>query len=203
MDSDAVLPLAAVATTLALFGTSIVSARRYIATSSTAGESHIPFLAQFANCSLWIKYALATADPPVLIVNLAGAACSLYAAHSFWSASTHESRQIVEKHLAIAVVALVVALYYVKAWDPDALGFFAASGSIAMFASPLAGLATAISTKSTLHMSLPLSLASTVVPLLWTLYGLSRTDPVMYVPNAIATVLGGIGLALFAVYGRR
>jgi solute carrier family 50 (sugar transporter) len=197
------LEIAAILSTVGFFMTNFIDLREFRRQKSTGRSSIIPFLAQFTNCTLWLKYGLLLNNDSIISVNIVGLIIAIISIYVFF-VYTHQ-KDDTERKIQITLAFLVAVLLYIIVFYSEEtkyqLGFVTAFFGILMFGSPLINLSRVIQTKSTVGLiSLPMTAASLVVCTLWTLIGYQINDIFVILPNFAGGVLAVIQFVFILAY---
>jgi len=209
-ESSLVFILSPIATiiTIAVFLSPWKTVQEIQATKNVGSLSCNPFISTFMNCLLWITYGYLSANNTVLFVNCVGLSTSVYYIYVFYTNISRLEKDKLNKTLIMAGVIISAVYFYgfVMTGENDVvfnMGVFASVFSIIMFGAPLEKMVTVIRTKSTESMIFPLALMSFVCALSWSFYGYLIGDKFVLIPNAMASVLSALQLALFVLYPSR
>jgi solute carrier family 50 protein (sugar transporter) len=197
------LEYAAIVATVAFFCTNFVQINEFRKQRTTGKASIAPFLAQFVNCTLWLKYGLLIQNTTISSVNMVGFTISILSLIAYYLYTLN--REVVERKIQVTMGFLVAILVYVTVFFSqrvlNQLGFMTAFFGVVMFGSPLVTLSQVVKTKSTEGLlSLPMSLASFVVCSLWTSLGYVMEDVFVMTPNFLGGILAAGQLLLFFIY---
>ncbi|KAA8526732.1 hypothetical protein F0562_009039 [Nyssa sinensis] len=108
--------------------------------------------------------------------------------------------------LLLAVIGLFAAIVVGSLHLSDCdmrrifIGFLSSASLISMFASPLCIINLVIQTRNIEFMPFYLSLSTFLMSTSFFLYGCFNSDPFVYVPNGMGTILGIVQLALYSYY---
>ncbi|MQL70873.1 hypothetical protein Taro_003210 [Colocasia esculenta] len=171
--------------------------------------SPIPYLATLLNCMLWVFYGTPVVHPHSLLVitiNSIGLVLESIYLIIFIRYATSAGRCKVFKFLAVEMVFMaalgVGVLLGAHTYGKRSLivGVMCVIFGTCMYAAPLAAMKNVIKTRSVKYMPLPLSLASFLNGVCWTLYALLRFDIFITIPNGLGTLLGFAQLLLYGCY---
>ncbi|KAE8700563.1 Bidirectional sugar transporter SWEET2a [Hibiscus syriacus] len=149
---------------------------RIIRNGSTEQFSGMPYIYALLNCLICLWYGLPLVSP------------------------------VEDAGFLVSVSAIFAAIVFVSLRFLDApsrqhsVGYLSVASLISMFASPLLIINLVIKTRSVEYMPFSLSLATFLMSLAFFVYGMSKHDAFIYVPNGIGTGLGTLQLALYAYF---
>eukprot|EP01112_Ceratiomyxa_fruticulosa_P014855 TRINITY_DN4308_c0_g2_i10.p1 TRINITY_DN4308_c0_g2~~TRINITY_DN4308_c0_g2_i10.p1 ORF type:complete len:225 (-),score=28.16 TRINITY_DN4308_c0_g2_i10:226-900(-) len=203
-----VLSLVASGLTIAMFFSPWKTISDVIVRKSVGSLSWSPFFWTFLNCTLWVSYGFLTNTLPVLVVNSFGVVASIYFLANYYLYCPLAERSNLTSTLLKGIVGVVAVWSFLKWFSepenrPIHLGLIASVVCLIMFSSPLGKIDQVVRARSTEGMIFSLSLMSVCSALAWTLYGLTISDPFVYGPNSIATIVSMVQLALFYIYPAR
>lgn len=151
------------------FHRSVQCAFKMLQTKSLQGMSSLPFSSLLANSIVWTCYGLLRGDQTVIVPNGAGI---LAGAFCMWAYNTISKAG--DEFLTFGILALLsvtTGWAYIQK-QADFLGSVGCLLSILLLGAPLATFGKVVREKSTTSMSFPISMASFLNSLSWTLYGL-------------------------------
>lgn len=151
------------------FHRSVQCAFKMLQTKSLQGMSSLPFSSLLANSIVWTCYGLLRGDHTVIVPNGAGI---LAGAFCMWAYNTISKAG--DESLTFGILALLsvtTGWAYIQK-QADFLGSIGCLLSILLLGAPLATFGKVVREKSTTSMSFPISMASFLNSLSWTLYGL-------------------------------
>lgn len=149
---------------------------------------------------LWLKYGAFLGDSALIIVNGVGALVSLVTLLIYYCYTN--DRPAVER-TALYTLANIAALFLVVrlGWiAPQWVGLVAMLASITMFAAPLIAIKNIIRKKDSSVLSLTSILMTLAAALAWTVYGFTKKDAFIVVPNAIGGIMGSLQMLLYCKY---
>jgi solute carrier family 50 protein (sugar transporter) len=197
------LEYTAIVATIAFFCTNLLQINEFRKQRTTGKASIAPFLAQFVNCTLWLKYGLLIHNTTISSVNLVGFSISIVSLIAYYL-YTHDKDKV-ERKVQVTMAFLVSLLVYVTVYFSERviyqLGFVTAFFGVVMFGSPLVTVSQVVKGRSTDGLlSLPMSIASFVVCALWTSIGYIMEDVFVITPNFLGGILAAVQLLLLFVY---
>ncbi|KAL0479753.1 hypothetical protein AKO1_007547 [Acrasis kona] len=166
--------------------------------------STFPFFCMTINCLFWVSYAFLIEDYVILICNGIGLFLSFY--YHFEIHKVIDNKRNYFYKLAASFSVYLLGMIVSFLFNPETevaasrLGFICATAAILMIGSPLSSIKYVIEKKNAESIPLLLAVAATANSLNWTLYGLVLSNPNIYVPNGVGTVLGSIQLGLKYMY---
>ncbi|KAH7545085.1 bidirectional sugar transporter SWEET2a isoform X2 [Ziziphus jujuba] len=188
-----------------LFLSPLPTFRRIIRNQSTEQFSGLPYVYALLNCLICFWYGSPFVSPGVILVatvNSIGAFFqSIYL--SIFILYAERAIKLRMTGLLLAAFALFAIIVFVsmRMFDVDErqifVGYLSVVSLISMFASPLFIIELVIKTRSVEFMPFYLSLSTFLMSLSFSLYGMFKYDPFIYVPNGIGTVLGLVQLILY------
>jgi solute carrier family 50 protein (sugar transporter) len=210
MPAPALLRVAATLASVALMVSPFPDFHRVHANKATGEVALLPVVALFANCFMWVTYALLTgAYFPLLGVNLLGVAtCTGFVAIFYrWSTTRAE----VVRVCASAALALTAAALYAAAGARGltgqtlgevvaTLGPVCVVVNVMLFISPLKTTGKVLRTKSSASLPFSLCAATFGCSFLWAVLSFLDDDLFVMAPNALGTVLSGFQVALCVAY---
>ncbi|XP_062016655.1 bidirectional sugar transporter SWEET2a-like [Rosa rugosa] len=191
-----------------LFVSPIPTFKRIIRNKSTEQFSGLPYIYAFLNCLICLWYgspAVKTGIILVATVNSFGAVFQLIYI-SIFIAYAEKEIKVRMLGLLLVVLAIFGLIVYVslRVLDYDGrqtfVGYLSVFSLISMFASPLFIIKLVIKTRSVEFMPFYLSLATFLMSLSFSAYGVFKEDPFLYFPNGIGTILAIVQLALYFYY---
>lgn len=186
-----------------------------------AGEfSCMPYIFQAGNCALWLVYIYADPTPaqraqllPALLANAVGVSIGGSMCLFFASFATAAQRRTVASTVFPLVVCTVMLYFHVKAaaWSVDhdgqmtgprkralqLTGLFCLLANIACYMGPLAGVRHALETKSTQYLPVSLGIATIACSLPWLAFGLTTSQPAIWLANACGLVCGTAQVSVY------
>lgn len=162
-----------------------------------------------ANCFLWTVYGILKQESKIWATNGIGIAFGLFYFLRFIQFAPPKSPSFpgsITQHITaclgvLAASAIIIASFPV----PEAaaiIGNLAVLFCVAMFASPLASLATVLKTKSASSIPLPFTLATVMNCVLWSVAGLFQMkDMKIYFPNLLGLTFGLAQVLLKLIFG--
>ncbi|XP_015894994.3 bidirectional sugar transporter SWEET2 [Ziziphus jujuba] len=193
---------------IGLFVSPIHTFRRILRNRSTEQFSGLPYIYALLNCLICLWYGMPIISPDnlmVLTVNSAGAVFQLVYIILFISYA-EKSQKVRMLVLLLAVFGLFAIIVGGSLQIIDfsmrrmVVGLLSCASLISMFASPLFIINLVIRTRSVEFMPFYLSLSTFLMSTSFLLYGLFNSDPFIFVPNGIGTILGIVQLALYFYY---
>lgn len=186
-----------------------------IVREGSVGEfSAFPYVVQICNCALWVTYSLAdkgnpfTGDGKMLWPFTCNAAGVLLAGLAYVVYFTYCSRA--ERQAVVLVswppFALILgfAVYVflktgeARQWTAENIaGNLCLAVNIVMYMGPLAGLHTALTTRSTRYLPLSLGVTTLTCSLPWFLFGVAVANYTIWFPNACGIVFGVVQILVF------
>jgi len=107
----------------------------------------------------------------------------------------------VQQHVQGMMALATAALYYANVKKTKPIGNIGVITNLAMYASPLAAVKTVLASKTSDAIPLPLTVASLLSCILWTLTGyLDMKDAYVFAPCAAGIILGLMQVSLKLVY---
>lgn len=212
MPAPALLRVAATLASVVLMVSPFPDFQRVHANKATGEVALLPVVALFANCFMWITYALLTgAYFPLLAVNLLGVATCTGFIGIFYRWTAPANRGDVVSVCARAALALSAAALYAAAgargWTGQTLaevvstlGPVCVVVNIMLFISPLKTTGKVLRTRSSASLPFSLCAATFGCSLLWAFLSLLDDDLFVMVPNALGAVLSGFQVALCIAY---
>lgn len=194
-----------------LFVSPISTFRRILRNQSTEQFSGLPYMYALLNCLLCMWYGtplVSSNNVLVMTVNSVGAVFQL-AYITLFIIYAEKVKKIRMLGLLLAVFGLCAIIVAGSLQITDSImrrmfvGFLSGASLISMFASPLFIINLVIRTKSVEFMPFYLSLSTFLMSSCFFLYGLLNSDPFIYVPNGIGTILGIVQLVLYFHYKNR
>ncbi|XP_059661392.1 bidirectional sugar transporter SWEET2 [Cornus florida] len=191
-----------------LFVSPIPTFRRIIRNQSTEQFSGLPYIYALLNCLICAWYGtpvVSTDNILVMTVNSLGAVFQMtYIILYITYAEKAKKLRMFGLLLGIFGLFAIIVVGSLQIIDGvtrrAVIGFLSGASLISMFASPLFIINLVIRTKSVEFMPFCLSLSTFLMSTSFFLYGFFNSDPFVYVPNGIGTVLGILQLALFSYY---
>ncbi|CAN6689582.1 unnamed protein product [Malus baccata var. baccata] len=177
--------------------------------------SGLPYIYALLNCLICSWYGMLVVKTGIILVatvNSVGAVFQLVYLSMF---ITYAERAIKVKlvpilelsmELIVAVVVVFTFVVFVSLGllDYDErqtfVGYLSVASLISMFASPLFIIKLVIKTRSVEFMPFNLSLATFLMSLSFSAYGVFKNDHFLYIPNGIGTILGLVQLAMYSYY---
>ncbi|XP_052848410.1 sugar transporter SWEET1 [Drosophila gunungcola] len=163
-----------------------------------------PFLGGVVLTVLSLKLANIMNDAAMINTNLIGLVINFVFLVGFYYYASSGSRGTIWKQVGCSSVFLLVVTAYANFEDPAKiefrLGMLITGILVWLVGSPLLHLPQIIEKKSTEGMPFPIILAGNMVAASWMVYAISIKNTVMVLQNLLLLVLGGIQLAMFAIY---
>ncbi|XP_058196051.1 bidirectional sugar transporter SWEET2-like [Rhododendron vialii] len=193
---------------IVLFVSPIPTFRRIIRSKSTEQFSGLPYVYGLLNCLICLWYGMPIVSPGIIhiaTVNSVGAIFqSIYLTIYIIHAEKAKKVKMIGLLLAILAAFIIIAFVSLKLFEPPNrqifVGYLSVFSLISMFASPLFAINLVIKTRSVEFMPFYLSLATFLMSLSFFTFGMFKSDPFIFVPNGIGTVLGIIQLVLYYYY---
>lgn len=193
---------------IVLFVSPIPTFRRIIRSKSTEQFSGLPYIYGLLNCLICLWYGMPIVSPGIIhiaTVNSVGAIFqSVYLIIYIIHAEKAKKVKMIGLLLAILAAFIIIAFVSLKLFEPPNrqifVGYLSVISLISMFASPLFAINLVIKTRSVEFMPFYLSLATFLMSLSFFAFGMFKSDPFIFVPNGIGTVLGVIQLVLYYYY---
>ncbi|KAM1917745.1 hypothetical protein ACFX13_037309 [Malus domestica] len=193
-----------------LFVSPIPTFKRIVKTKSTEQFSGLPYIYALLNCLICSWYGMPAVKTGIILVatvNSIGAVFQLVYLSIF---IRHAERAIKLRMMGLIAAVIVVFAFVVfvtlELLDYDErqmfVGYLSVASLISMFASPLFIIKLVIKTRSVEFMPFNLSLATFLMSLSFSAYGVLKEDPFLYIPNGIGTILGLVQLALYSYYSK-
>lgn len=184
--------------------------KRIIGSRSTEQFSGLPYIYALLNCLICLWYGTPIVSPGIILVftvNSIGAVFQLVYITIF-IVYAEGTKKVQLKMLGwlvgvIAVFAIIVSVSVYVFEPPNRqmfVGFLSVLSLISMFASPLFIINLVIKTRSVEYMPFYLSLATFLMSLSFSVYGLFQHDLFISVPNGIGAILGVVQLVLYFRY---
>lgn len=193
----------ATVTTIALFLRGVGLVKKVRRQGSLGAVTLVPWAAQVASCTLWLKYGILIGDVTVILVNTFGALAGAYylaAIHPF-TRPTDDFWLSPAVGAAIAYPVLIGATF-IEGYN-DCVQFIGCCASflaVALFGSPLAVVGKVIKNRHAGHMDYIQCLMGFICSASWTLYGTMIGDPFVRLPNLAGMGLAAGQLFLFLIY---
>ena len=109
-----------------------------------------------------------------------------------------------DQHVQGFVSVLAFVLWFAKAKKSGPIGKVGVLINMAMYASPLAAIKAVLETKSSESIPLPLTVASLVSCILWTICGyLDMHDPYVWLPTTFGIIFGLAQVALKLAFNEK
>ena len=163
----------------------------------------LPYSCMACNCILWTCYGALRHTPSIWMPNGVSFLLSLYYMHSFIESANESSARSIDENrsfmLQIGTVGGIIAAAGLAFHNDcsEAVGSAAVLLCMALFASPLSTLKTAIETKSAASIPLPFTLASLLACFFWSVTGfLELHDMNVILPNFTGFLFGLAQLGL-------
>ncbi|TMW98933.1 hypothetical protein EJD97_003285 [Solanum chilense] len=181
---------------------------RIMRNQSTEQFSGLPYIYGLLNCLICAWYGTPLVSPDNLLVtsvNSVGAIFQL-AYIVLYVTYTEKEKKFRMFGWILTVFGLFVIIVLGSLFILDLelrriiIGSLSCASLISMFASPLLIINLVIRTRSVEFMPFCLSLSTFLMSASFLLYGIFSSDPFIYVPNGIGTLLGVTQLLLFAHY---
>ncbi|KAK9268646.1 hypothetical protein L1049_000403 [Liquidambar formosana] len=193
---------------LGLFVSPIPTFRRIVRNRSTENFSGLPYIYALLNCLICLWYGtplISSNNISVTSVNSVGAVFQLIYIIVFITHAEKEQKvKMLGLLLAVLGIFAIIVVGSLQVTDRSMrrmfVGLLSAASLISMSASPLFIINLVIRTKSVEFMPLYLSLSTFLMSASFFTYGIFNSDPYIYVPNGIGTILGIVQLALYSYY---
>ncbi|KAG5517099.1 hypothetical protein RHGRI_037750 [Rhododendron griersonianum] len=193
---------------IVLFVSPIPTFRRIIRSKSTEQFSGLPYIYGLLNCLICLWYGMPIVSPGIIhiaTVNSVGAIFqSVYLIIYIIHAEKAKKAKMIGLLVAILAAFIIIAFVSLKLFEPPNrqifVGYLSVISLVSMFASPLFAINLVIKTRSVEFMPFYLSLATFLMSLSFFAFGMFKSDPFIFVPNGIGTVLGVIQLVLYYYY---
>lgn len=151
---------------------------------------------------------------PLFVQCIIGEAANLVFIGLYYKHSTANDRRKVLRMCSIAAAGLVIVMIYVILATAGVtreshreiekiMGYISVVINICMYGSPLEVMRNVIRIKSAAALPIAFSATSFVNCALWVAFGVADNDMFVLTPNAIATALSAIQIALYLIYPPR
>eukprot|EP00405_Crypthecodinium_cohnii_P018177 CAMPEP_0206460974 /NCGR_PEP_ID=MMETSP0324_2-20121206/25060_1 /ASSEMBLY_ACC=CAM_ASM_000836 /TAXON_ID=2866 /ORGANISM="Crypthecodinium cohnii, Strain Seligo" /LENGTH=248 /DNA_ID=CAMNT_0053932757 /DNA_START=33 /DNA_END=779 /DNA_ORIENTATION=- len=183
---------------------------------TTGNYALLPYTAGILNAATWVSYTAVTPDRlQTAVTNGTGVASMTVWLILFTKYSPDRGAvlsQIAAVFVIWAVLTIMAVHFITDDWftplrkgetcKTEFLGMFCIAFNILLYGSPLSAAKRVIETQSVANMPLPLSLATTVCSLMWSIYSILVQDAWVGLPNMAGTLLGLLQLCIYAKYCR-
>ncbi|XP_050104840.1 bidirectional sugar transporter SWEET2a-like [Malus sylvestris] len=186
--------------------------KRIVITKSTEQFSGLPYIYALLNCLICSWYGLPVVKTGIILVATVNSVVAV-----FQLVYLSMFIRYTERAIKLRMMGLIAAIFVVFAFvvfvslgllDYDErqtfVRYLSVASLISMFASPLFIIKLVIKTRSVEFMPFNLSLATFLMSLSFSAYGVFKKDPFplckCYIPNGIGTILGLVQLALYSYY---
>jgi uncharacterized protein with PQ loop repeat len=200
-----IIGLLGIIPTLAMFGSPLLTMYRRWKSADPIPTPNMldPMVGQFANCSVWIAYAIISANPIVIACNSAGFLVAILGMIVYYLRTAAEflKRQRIILAVVIAIVAGIIFLEAAILPSNVVLhisGSIAVVGSFILYSAPISVIKKVWDTKSTQSLSLPASCGMLFNATWWTVYGIMKPDVFMFLSNVVGIFI--MGFALFTLW---
>ncbi|XP_077290528.1 sugar transporter SWEET1 [Arctopsyche grandis] len=194
---------AAVITTVVQFLAGTIVCRKYVQ-KGTAGESSgFPFVCGILLCGLWHRYGWLKGDNSIILVNSIGVLLQLSYVFVYYRYTIRKSIVLYQVLAVFTILGIVYSYTLYETNEKLAIertGLISSVVTLIFIAAPLTMLLHVMQVRSTETLPFPIILMSSIVSILWFLYGLIVEDPFMVVTNAIGAILAVCQLFLFVIY---
>ncbi|KAJ3323964.1 hypothetical protein HDV06_000940 [Boothiomyces sp. JEL0866] len=181
---------------MGLFLTNAYDVYQFYKLKSTGNSSALPLISTLVNCALWYKYGSLLDQPTMTTVNGIGLLVTLICIYTFFIYSPNQ--HLIERQITFTLLFLIAVLGYVQLNPSNVviqLGYMVSGVNILMYATPAVNLLQVYKFQTTHGLiSLPLTVMTILVCLLWTLFGYQLSDSFVIVPNFIGLLFGIIQL---------
>jgi hypothetical protein len=200
-----IIGLLGIIPTLAMFGSPLLTMYRRWKSADPIPTPNMldPMVGQFANCSVWIAYAIISVNPIVIATNSAGFLVAILGMVVYYLRTAPEflKRQRIILAVVIAIVAGIIFLEAAVLPSNIVLhisGSIAVVGSFILYSAPISVIKKVWDTKSTQSLSLPASCGMLFNATWWTVYGIMKPDIFMFLSNVVGIFI--MGFALFTLW---
>mmetsp|Transcript_7998 Transcript_7998/g.17383 ORF Transcript_7998/g.17383 Transcript_7998/m.17383 type:complete len:375 (-) Transcript_7998:496-1620(-) len=208
--------LAALATTCIRLSP-IPTVRDFIKKRHTGSLPIVPYTALLADSLCWLTFGLMTEDARIVITHIFGTTLSaLYAlayARTWIRSGRPQDSAIIgfgtlEQH-GMAVICIVLFCFFVPIVFPaesarKIVALAAVSGSLAMYAGPLAAVQNVLKEKDASSIPIPYATCCMVNAFFWIIYGWVVVDePALWAPSMVGFVFSSIQFGLIFKYGQK
>lgn len=177
---------------------------------STEKLSCAPYICTLLASCAWAYYGspLVAKDTSLMIINLFGIVIqSIFCVIFLTYAQDGAIRRSTYRLLVIMLVfvgagALASELIIPDVLKATAVGLAGDFASVLACASPISSLAAMMRTKNVAVFPLALCVTNFINTCLWMVYGISRLDAFIALPNLVGMLLSGMQVVLFLVYSR-
>ena len=188
----------------ALYCAPVPTLREAIKQGSLGAFNPLPSALMVTATAAWLGYGLSVRDPWIALTNAPGALVALTQLVVILPLMKPGKQLQQFQATVLGGAAFTIALWgklifggASAAARSKALGLYATIICIALFASPLATIASVVREKSSESILASLTAAQVANCVLWTTYGvLAARDPFVWGPNGVGLVLGLVQLAL-------
>jgi solute carrier family 50 protein (sugar transporter) len=188
----------------ALYCAPVPTLREAIKQGSLGAFNPLPSALMVTATTAWLGYGLSVRDPWIALTNAPGALVALAQLVVILPLMKPGKQLQQFQATVLGGAAFTIALWgklifggASAAARSKALGLYATIICIALFASPLATIASVVREKNSESILASLTAAQVANCVLWTTYGvLAARDPFVWGPNGVGLVLGLIQLAL-------
>lgn len=183
---------------------------------STGSKSPLTFVMLYVNGYIWTAYGVFAADWTVLISNATSIVLGLLYSGLFYSQiKDAPKRKNMERLVVVSFVfiSLLSLLLYINSADterPDETeaagikisGVVGSISAVCLMGSPLAVMKLVIEKQNSIFLPIPITLCANLNAFTWTIYGLTRKDLFIIVPNTVGLVLGMVQICLLFAFQR-
>jgi solute carrier family 50 protein (sugar transporter) len=198
----------ATAVTVGLFCSNLQSISTVYNTRSTIGLSANSLYGTLFNCFWWTAYGLLTGIASVIACNSLGLMIGVWGLVAFtkFGPTPSDRTQTAMKSVVLGVgsasLAAFLAYSLPAAKAITVVGLIASTGSVLLFAAPLAGLRGIIQSRDASTMSPLVIVFSLATAGLWTAYAVLIGDAFMLLPNGLGLALSIVQVAVYCRYSR-
>ncbi|KNC78079.1 hypothetical protein SARC_09474 [Sphaeroforma arctica JP610] len=168
----------------------------------------LPFISLAVNNASWAVYGHLIDDSNILFVSLVGVEFGIY--YSYVHLVNSPAVMQKKSRFTISVACLFFALlvftithHYPPELQARQIGIICCALTVVQFGSPLVTLKEVILSKTTQSLDFQRTVASTLTTGMWFLYGYTKADAFVMLPNGFGATLSLAQLALFCIYPSR
>jgi len=185
---------------IALFLAPAPAMKRVLSSKEVGVLPSLPFSLMFLNCMLWVMFGLRISELPVILPNSVGFTLSVL--YLLIYAKCCKSQITLMRETVFILVVCMIGYFMFTAYDEFYIATMAAIASVCMLASPLAKVATVVSTKNAAHLGpLPLCIVGWLCSFVWFILGYYYLDkPQVWICNLLGNISCTLSLVLFARY---
>jgi len=201
---------------LALFSSPATTFAKITKERTTGDYALLPYTSGMLNAATWVSYTLVTPDRiQTAVTNGSGVAIIAIWLVLYTRFSPNRGAVLAQIASIIMIWAAltIAATHYItedsctplrkgESCKTEFLGIFCIAFNIILYGSPLSAVKQVIETRSVASMPLPLSLATTICSILWSVYATLMRDAWVGLPNYTGTLLGLLQLGIYAKYAR-